>query len=194
MLRKALAGLASARWDCWIAVTPDRFAARGRFWPPRWQAIPQGGGDLGARMARLFATLPPGPAVIVGSDIPELRATDATLAFAALVDHDLVVGPARDGGYWLVGLSRTARATGAATGLFRAVRWSTSHALADTLRNVPIDWRLVRLRELSDVDTAADLARIDRRSPRRAWRPGPRSAAAGSRRSCRAGSGSRAAT
>jgi rSAM/selenodomain-associated transferase 1 len=143
-------------WRCLLAVTPDHYAGEGRFWPPEIPRLPQGTGDLGARMARPFAALPPGPVVIVGSDIPGLGRAHVARAFAALDRHDLVFGPAADGGYWLIG----ARRRPLPPRLFANVRWSSPHALADTLANLGPGVSTAFLDTLTDVDTAADLARV----------------------------------
>jgi rSAM/selenodomain-associated transferase 1 len=153
-LLKRLGG--DPRWRCWLAVTPDRFAKGRAFWPRRLARLPQGRGDLGQRMARPLRRLPPGPVVIVGSDIPSLSAAHVARAFAALGHHDLVFGPAEDGGYWLVGARRRPPPP---PDLFRAVRWSSAHALADTLANLGPRFRVALVDTLSDVDTAADYAR-----------------------------------
>lgn len=141
------------RWETWLAVTPDaaRHAPRA-LWPCSARLIGQGGGDLGARMGRLLTTLPPGPAVIVGTDIPALGADQVARAFAALGRADWVFGPAEDGGYWLIG----ARRRPALRLPFAGVRWSTRHALADTLANLR-GARPAFLEVLRDVDEAADL-------------------------------------
>jgi len=141
-----------ARWTLWLAVTPDRaVAARG--WPAtRARRIGQGGGDLGARMARPLRTLPAGPVVVVGSDIPELEAHHVARAFRALGRHDAVFGPAGDGGYWLVGLRRCPRVP---AGLFQDVRWSTENALADTVAGLPPGTSVGFVDVLEDVDDAA---------------------------------------
>ncbi len=144
-----------------LAVTPDPFARRGRFWPPEVPRIPQGPGDLGARMARVVRAAPRRPVVIVGSDVPGLAARHVAAAFAALETHDAVVGPARDGGYWLVGFSRRPAPPGRwRPPLFRDVRWSGPHALRDTLATFPASWRVRTLETLRDVDTGADLASL----------------------------------
>lgn len=160
--RHGLAALArrlrgGGRWRCWLAVTPDG-ALRGP-WPPAWQVIPQGRGDLGARMGRLFQDLPPGPVVIVGSDIPDLGPVHIARAFALLGDHDWVFGPAVDGGYWLIG----ARRRPARRDPFADVRWSSPHTLADTVVNL-LAARVACLEELQDVDTGADLRRWQHRT------------------------------
>ena len=95
------------RWRCWLAVTPDHWAARpGGLWPRCPALLAQGGGDLGLRMGRVLVGLQPGPVVIVGSDIPDIRARHVAAAFDALGNHDWVLGPAGDGGYWLIGARR----------------------------------------------------------------------------------------
>lgn len=145
----------SPKWETWLAVSPDREGLESRVWPahlPRW---PQGRGDLGRRMGGAFRRFPPGPVAIIGADIPDIGRGDIAAAFAALGRHDAVFGPAEDGGYWLVGLSRRRRIP---AGLFRGVRWSTRHALADSVETLPGE-SIARLRVLGDVDDAGDLAR-----------------------------------
>ena len=143
------------RWRVWLWVTPDRFARPGAFWPNKFSRRAQGGGDLGIRMARAFRGLPPGPAVIVGSDIPELASRHVSAAFAALGANDFVFGPAEDGGFWLVGASR--RRPLAA--LFADVRWSSASALADTRATIDSRRRVALLAPLADIDSAADFHR-----------------------------------
>lgn len=140
------------RWRTWLAVTPDGDAMRPGLWPavPGVGLIPQGRGDLGARMARPLTELPPGPVIIIGTDIPGITPRHIVDGFAALGRHDFVFGPATDGGYWLVGARRPVPA-----GLFRDVRWSTEHALADTLAGLPRAAQVALLDELDDVDDGA---------------------------------------
>lgn len=135
------------RWRCRVAVTPDHDA--GGRWLGGLERLGQGGGDLGRRMARLFAILPPGPVVIVGSDIPAVTADHVWAAFRALGRSDAVFGPAADGGYWLVGLRRRPRLP---RGLFAGVRWSSPDALADTLGTLPRGFEVARLAVLEDID------------------------------------------
>lgn len=137
-----------------LAVDPLVAArADARFWPARFVRAPQGVGDLGARMARVFASAPPGPVIIIGADAPGLRARHLRNAARVLQRADAVFGPAADGGYWLIGLSRRRRAPG----LFRHVRWSTDDALADTLESLPADFDVRFLETLRDIDEAGDL-------------------------------------
>ena len=147
-LLRALA--ADTRFRTVLAVTPDRARIRA---PVRTQRLPQGGGDLGRRMHRTFSRYRRGRIAIIGCDIPEAGPSDARAAFRALGNADAAFGPAADGGYWLVAMSprRPARP-------FASVRWSTKHALADTLANFT-GHRVATLRTLHDVDTADDWRR-----------------------------------
>ena len=132
------------RFDTIVALTSDR--AHVRLPAP---IIPQGTGDLGQRMLRALRRAR--RAVLVGCDIPGITANDISTALRALGRADAVFGPAQDGGYWLVGLGPRRPTTP-----FAAVRWSTEHALADTIINFR-HRRVARLRTLRDVDTIADL-------------------------------------
>jgi rSAM/selenodomain-associated transferase 1 len=161
MLTRLLARLArDPRWTTWLAVTPDA-AARDTGWLPRFargrvRLLPQGGGDLGVRMARPMHALPAGPVVLVGSDVPGIGAAQVAQAFEALRRAPAAIGPADDGGYWLIGLAPRARSTPP----FAGVRWSGPHARADTCRNLArAGRRWIALEALSDVDAPADLAR-----------------------------------
>jgi uncharacterized protein len=149
-----------ARWRTVIAVTPGG-ALHGRFWDPSLSRLDQGMGDLGRRMARVFRGLPPGPAVIVGSDIPDLAPRHIAEAFRALGAKDAVLGPAEDGGYWLIGLKRTRPIP---AGLFAGVRWSSPHALADTRASLPRRFSIALLESLEDVDDAGSYRRWRARS------------------------------
>ena len=162
-LRVLLARVArNVPWRCWLAVSPDPFAAAVR---RRWRSLPrgvavigQGTGDLGARMAASFARLPPGPAVLIGSDIPAVMRAHIAEAFAALGRHDAVFGPAEDGGYWLVGQRRLRPMPD----LFRSVRWSSPEALAETLANLAPGQTHALVARLEDIDDGKAYAR---------WRP-----------------------
>jgi rSAM/selenodomain-associated transferase 1 len=147
------------RWVTWLAMTPDRAARHRRgLWPGGYRLIGQGRGDLGARMARIFQDLPPGPVVIVGSDIPGIRPDLITQAFRALGAHDWVIGPAHDGGYYLIGAKRLRRPYRP----FEGVRWSHEQTLADTLANLKRQGRprVAYLPVLRDVDSGSDLAAL----------------------------------
>lgn len=138
-------------------------AAMAAFARARAPVMLQGAGDLGARMARALAAAPPGPAAIIGSDIPGVTRDHVARAFRLLRNHDAVFGPSPDGGYWLVGLKRLRPYGGA----FAGVRWSSAHALEDSVRALPASYSVAYADSLRDVDTAADLRdAIERNAPR----------------------------
>jgi rSAM/selenodomain-associated transferase 1 len=144
------------RWHLRLAVAPDPALQRKRLWPRGIPIIGQGGGDLGERMRHALATCPPGPAVLIGTDIPALGPHHIAAAFRLLGQHDLVFGPARDGGFWLVG----ARRSPCLPPLFGEVRWSSPHALADVLANLPRHVSVGSAARLEDIDDGASFRRL----------------------------------
>ena len=138
------------RWTTWLAITPDRSGP----WPANIGTLPQGGGNLGTRMASCARRLPPGAVLIIGVDIPGISADEINRAFRLLGDRTAVFGPAADGGYWAVGLRRRPHFIDP----FKHVRWSSRHALADTMANLNGE-PVAMLEVLEDVDDAASLSR-----------------------------------
>ncbi|GHA59510.1 hypothetical protein GCM10008927_26330 [Amylibacter ulvae] len=142
------------RWRTVLAVAPDHAGLQSRIWPnhlPKW---PQGRGDLGDRMGRIFRHAPNGAVVIIGADIPNITPELIDRAFRALGDHNAVFGAAPDGGYWLIGLKRGAKSV--PRGLFDNVRWSSEHTLADTKATLA-DASVAYIDVLQDVDHLSDL-------------------------------------
>jgi rSAM/selenodomain-associated transferase 1 len=115
---------------------------------------PQRGRGLGARLEHAFDRLFRGggrSVVIIGTDCPALRERDLLRAFEALESHDVVLGPARDGGYYLVGLRRRQ------PGLFRRIPWSTAEVMRVTLERAShLGLSCKVLRPMRDVDRASD--------------------------------------
>jgi uncharacterized protein len=128
---------------------------------PEWAAgleIPfevQGGGDLGTRMAESFDQGFAGGldrVAIIGSDNARVQPAHILSAFAALDDSPVTLGPAEDGGYWLVGQ----RSPG--VDLFTGIPWSSPDTLDVTrerLKKLGVRWK--ELEALPDIDTAEDL-------------------------------------
>lgn len=157
MVARLLRGFApDRRWRLRLAVTPDMARHRAQFWHPAIAAVGQGSGDLGMRMCRALRTCPPGPAVLVGADIPALAAHHVWAAFRLLGSRDLAFGPAEDGGFWLVGARRPRHLPA----LFNGVRWSGPHALADTLASLPRRMTVGFADRLEDVDDADAYRRL----------------------------------
>ena len=137
------------RWQTILAVTPD-VAVGSRCWPRGMIRVRQGKGDLGRRMQRIMDMLPPGPVVIIGTDVPSVTPAHIAPAFRRLGHYQAVFGRALDGGYWLVAMRRRPRVLEG----FGNVRWSSEHALSDTLaslRRVTVGF----IATLPDVDEAS---------------------------------------
>lgn len=150
MLARTVHRLSSDRWRTRLWVTPDDAARSGALWPGVVPRIPQGGGDLGARMGRaLRSARPDAPVVVVGSDIPALAARHVVRAEAALRTAPLVFGPSRDGGFYLVAAREPPPET-----LFHGVTWSAATTLAQILQGGGADAALIdMLEDLDDFDT-----------------------------------------
>ncbi|MGB3166599.1 MAG: TIGR04282 family arsenosugar biosynthesis glycosyltransferase [Alteraurantiacibacter sp.] len=110
--------------------------------------VEQGEGDLGDRLARV-----PAPAILLGADVPDLSADHLRQAAGALTEVPAVIGPAADGGYYLLGFREPMPF------LWRDMRWGTDAVLGETLdrlRDEKVDFRL--LGTLRDCDRPEDLA------------------------------------
>jgi hypothetical protein len=121
--------------------------------------VPQSGDDLGERMSAAFRQLfAAGYArvILIGSDLPSLppsRLADADRALQR--GADLVLGPAEDGGYYLIGLSRPTDV------LFSGISWGGPDVLRQTVARARAEcWRVQTIDPWYDVDSPADLARI----------------------------------
>jgi uncharacterized protein len=126
----------------------------------RWQAIvlkPQVNGDLGARM---LAAMQDGPTLLVGTDCPALTTAHLRQAAQSLRDHDVVLAPAQDGGYVLIGTREPQPS------LFAGDTWGTPHVIEQTRARASA-WRLrmCELPTLWDIDTEDNLARMEREIP-----------------------------
>ena len=116
---------------------------------------PQGDGDLGLRLERAFRESFQGGCrrvIVVGTDCPQLSLRIVHQAFEHLRDHDLVIGPATDGGYYLIGLARHAES------LFADIAWGTETVLMQTLTlALQAKLSMAVLPTLADVDRPEDL-------------------------------------
>ncbi len=118
----------------------------------------QGTGNLGERITRAFeSAFNQGMkyVVIIGTDCPSLTPGMMLQAFAKLTQSDVIIGPATDGGYYLIGLKKIIPE------LFQGINWGTSVVLSQTVAiaqniNLAIDY----LPELSDIDRPEDLEKL----------------------------------
>lgn len=147
--------VAMGPWALEIRCAPDEAAPSVATWLGRRDGVvPQGGGDLGARLTRAMSdhfASSTGRLVIIGTDCPEVDAAVIQQAFAALAGVDVVFGPALDGGYYLVGTRCLA------PGIFEEVPWSAPDTLEVSQRRARADGHSVtQLAPLRDIDTEAD--------------------------------------
>ncbi|MFI0448540.1 TIGR04282 family arsenosugar biosynthesis glycosyltransferase [Actinomadura sp. 6N118] len=133
----------------------------GEWLPPGFRVIPQRGGGLDERLAAAFDDAWTGhPLVLIGMDTPQVSPTLLKQAAQLLRTHDAVFGPAADGGFWLLGLSRPD------AGLLHGVpmsRSNTGRVQLDRLRAA--DLSVASLPVLTDVDTAADAEAVATATP-----------------------------
>ena len=121
---------------------------------PFW---PQTGTDLGERMAAAFARAFSenyGRVLLMGTDIPGLPASLIQEAFDALARHPAVIGPALDGGYYMIGFTKS----GFSPGCFQGIDWSTPMVFAQTMERMRLNGVSCHiLPEWRDIDDGEDL-------------------------------------
>jgi len=142
LMAKVLRQTRDPRWDTVLAVTPPNLLGN----VPDWEGfpqIPQVSGSLSERLGALFDRT--GPTLTIGTDCPQVTASDIATAFKALRSHDHVYGPASDGGFWLMGTNWPLPKTA-----FEGVRWSHEETLSDVKSRLGGSY--AELRTLTDVD------------------------------------------
>ena len=145
----------SSSWSLTVAHTPHDASAVMRDWLGSDIALwPQPDLDLGGRMEAAIAMLRSGGAqrvVVIGTDCPDMTTSVIQDAFDRLSRHDVVVGPAHDGGYYLIGMS------GMHPSLFQNIPWSSARTLEVTLERARSNGLSVALLEAhGDIDTGDD--------------------------------------
>lgn len=155
-----LAELPGVRSELWLDGRPNALAQDWlRRHPIPWRR--QQGEDLGARMSHALrtGTEAGGVALVVGADCPTVDADYVAAAVAELSGCDVVLGPAEDGGYALIGIRPSA--LGMLDRLFRGMVWGTDRVLADTLARAEGAALTVALLEpVWDVDEVDDWERF----------------------------------
>ncbi len=146
-----------SRLDCvQLRFTPCDAAADIEPWliKPGWVSRPQGTGDLGERLLSAFESSRSegfSRTIVIGSDCPYLHEDDLMAAARSMENHQVVLGPAADGGYWLIGLKESRPE------LFVDIDWGSERVLQQTLsatRRLGLKHQL--LRTLSDIDSLDD--------------------------------------
>lgn len=130
-------------------------------WLPDETFLPQRGAELGERMAGAVSQLLGfgGYALLIGTDVPDISKAVIVQAFDLLCLHDVVIGPAEDGGYYLIGMKQAHAA------LFDGIAWSTPEVLPATLGKIAmLGLSYALLPELADIDTIEDYQKWQVRS------------------------------
>ena len=157
VVERARASAKSAQYDCVFACSPSHEHVFFKVLEDRQGLLllDQVGEDLGARMHRTFQELFDRgyqQVVIVGTDVPTLPGSTFGAAFRSLKDHDLVLGPALDGGYYLIGLNQPA------PNLFTEIPWSTDQVCALTRKKAEgLGLKTSLLPPYRDLDRLEDL-------------------------------------
>jgi len=152
MVARTLASVRRTDLDATLWFTPQDAGPEMRFWlGDGWDLRPQASGDLGARLLAAGHAVPLGrPWIAIGVDCPRLTGELLQGAVDVILSGSVVLGPATDGGYYLVG------GTTPLPELFTGMPWGTDRVLDETrarLERAGAPWR--ELPELPDVDTAA---------------------------------------
>ena len=142
--------------DCWIAYDPPDHEGPTRLWLGQdFDYLAQQGEDLTQRLthatSQLFERGYESVAVL-GSDTQNLSSALICQGFEELKKYDVVIGPARDGGYYLIGLKQNDPM------IFKGIAWSTSTVLKETIAKIKaLKWEHYLLKELSDLDELTDV-------------------------------------
>jgi rSAM/selenodomain-associated transferase 1 len=145
----------AGEYDRLFFYTPEDARPEIERWLPGETLEPQHGRDLGERMSRAFESAFAAGArrvAIIGSDVPAAGREHVMEALQSLDDHDVVLGPTHDGGYYLLALDRPRPA------LFQSIPWSTPSVLPATAERAGVLGLSVRMLDpLRDIDTIDDL-------------------------------------
>ena len=158
-VRDLVGRFAAAPFDVRWAVAPPDPGFAALFGLPKEACVDQRGDDLGARMLHAFRQYLPSEdarCVLIGSDAPHLTVERVQSAFECLARADVVLGPALDGGYYLIGARRP-------HDVFTGIQWSVSTVYEDTLaRATALGLDVESLPADFDVDEREDLDRLRR--------------------------------
>lgn len=149
LVERTLETLRASRLPFAVWTTGEELGAFRRWLGENVPLVDQGQGDLGARLARVAP-----PAIVLGADVPDLAAHHLRAAAQVLREVPVVIGPATDGGYYLLGFTRELPF------LWQDMRWGTQEVLSDTQARLDAAGIAYRMLEpLADCDRPEDLAR-----------------------------------
>jgi uncharacterized protein len=139
----------------YVFYDPGANADEMRAWVgPSLLLVPQEGATLGDRMRRAFDVTfaeESKQTIIIGTDVPELDLLTIERGYDALHHHDAVIGPASDGGYYLLGMNAPTKE------LFDGIAWSSGTVYRDTVEHLRrLNLSFCQLNELADIDTISD--------------------------------------
>ena len=131
-----------------LCVTPDSAL---KDWSnsifPQIERIRQGRGDIGERMWRILSK-GNNKTIIIGSDIPDITSKIILSAWKKLYSSNIVFGPAKDGGFWLIGISNNKKFKG----LFNNILWSKKNTLNQVKKNIHPSEKISYVNTLEDID------------------------------------------
>ena len=147
----------------YLFISPNNSKRSFMYYTPKgWEVRYQSNGELGKRMKEALNNTGEGPRILIGSDIPGINNKHIKSALKELTKTKTVFGPARDGGYWLIGMARYQKAPG-----MQNVRWSSEHALVDTIKCFGQRTTIGYITTMNDIDNAQDFERYYSRPPTR---------------------------
>lgn len=135
----------------------DEVEKQDAFSPHQFEKKVQQGGDLGQRMQKAFAEelADANQAIIIGCDCYELQTEHLEKAFKELEKNDVIIGPAKDGGYYLMGMKKLHPE------FFQNKEWGSSSVFKATMQDVKnLNLKVTTLPELNDVDREEDLGSL----------------------------------
>jgi rSAM/selenodomain-associated transferase 1 len=148
----------SGAYDRFVLYDPPERKKDFEEWLSGEHLLAQTGNDVGEKMdnaIRALLSMGAKKAVITGADIPDLNREVIVMAFESLTAADIVIGPAKDGGYYLIGMKSPHPE------LFHDIPWSTETVLGKTVGIISGgSLRYSTVPALSDLDTAEDLRRF----------------------------------
>jgi hypothetical protein len=153
--RQQLATLIKELTDKSPFISPNNSKRSFMYYTPKgWEVRYQSNGELGKRMKEALNNTGEGPRILIGSDIPGINNKHIKSALKELTKTKTVFGPARDGGYWLIGMARYQKAPG-----MQNVRWSSEHALVDTIKCFGQRTTIGYITTMNDIDNGQDFER-----------------------------------